>query len=194
MLTMLTHLALGVSGMAPRGLVRAIPHYARCASPANIVTGPLSGPLPSDFKLPPGRSGIILFDGVCNFCNRWVSFVQDNDPEGSFAFASLQSDKGRELLQTIGREANDLSTFVVITEDGFYTQSTAALRVGQELKVPALNTVASTLENIPEPIRDSFYRLVAENRYSILGRDEDGATPSCQLRSDSMLVAERFLQ
>ena len=53
------------------------------------MTGPLSGPLPPDFSLPNGRS-VILFDGVCNFCNAWVGFVLDNDPDGLFCFASLQ--------------------------------------------------------------------------------------------------------
>ena len=55
----------------------------------SAVTGPLSGQLPADFSLPKGRS-VILFDGVCNFCNAWVGFVLDNDPEGLFCFASLQ--------------------------------------------------------------------------------------------------------
>lgn len=116
------------------------------------------------FELPPGRSGVILFDGVCNFCNRWVSFVLDNDPDGLFAFASLQSPKGRELLQAIGRDAGDLSTFVVIDEQGFHTQSSAALRVGATLRLPALNTLSSALSPLPPMLRDGVYRLVAENR------------------------------
>merc|ERR1719238_735687 len=93
------------------------------------ATGPLSG-VATDFSLPEGRKGVILFDGVCNFCNRWVSFVLDNDPDGLFAFASLQSDAGKELLSQCGRDSSDLSTFLVIDDSGeFYTQSDAALRV-----------------------------------------------------------------
>lgn len=68
------------------------PWATRLRAPApqlSSVTGPLSGPLPADFELPSGRS-VILFDGVCNFCNAWVGFVLDNDPEGMFCFASLQ--------------------------------------------------------------------------------------------------------
>jgi predicted DCC family thiol-disulfide oxidoreductase YuxK len=172
----------------------SVPTPPRAASaPRMAVTGPLSGSLPADFELPAGRSGIILFDGVCNFCNRWVSFVLDNDPEGLFAFASLQSTKGRELLALCGRDSSDLSTFVVIDREGFHTQSTAALRVGQTLQVPALNAIAGAAMPVPPFLRDGVYRIVADNRYSILGKDESGGAESCKLRADSMVVAERFL-
>ncbi|KAL1504007.1 hypothetical protein AB1Y20_010422 [Prymnesium parvum] len=172
----------------------APPLRPRVRAPAQLraATGPLSGPLPPEFKLPAGRA-VILFDGVCNFCNAWVGFVLDNDPEGLFCFASLQSEKGRELLEVCGRSKDDLSTFVLIDRDGFHTQSTAALRVGQALKKPALNFIASTLMPLPLLVRDSAYRLVANNRYSILGKAGDDEAPSCTLRRDAALVADRFL-
>lgn len=168
----------------------------RSAQPRALLsgaTGPLSGTMPNDFELPPGRSGVILFDGVCNFCNRWVSFVLDNDPKGLFAFASLQSDAGRDLLTKCGRDASDLSTFVVIDADGFHTQSSAALRVAATLEKPALNALATAFTPMPTPLRDGVYRLVANNRYSILGKDESGGPESCKLRADANVVAERFL-
>ena len=161
---------------------------------SGAVTGPLRGALPPDLELPEGRDGVILFDGVCNFCNRWVSFVLDNDPDGIFAFASLQSAKGRELLTACGRDADDLSTFVLIDRSGFYTQSDAALRVGTTLRLPALNALASTATRVPSPLRDGIYRLVANNRYSILGKDESGSGAlSCKLRADGRDLG-RFLE
>ena len=150
--------------------------------------------MPSDFELPAGRSGVILFDGVCNFCNRWVSFVLDNDPDGLFAFASLQSAKGAELLAACGRDSTDLSTFVVIDSSGFYTQSNAALRVAATLQKPALNLLATTFTPLPSALRDGVYRVVATNRYRILGKDESGSeAPSCKLRADGRDI-DRFLQ
>ena len=44
---------------------------------------------------------------------------------------------------------------------------------------------------VPAPLRDAAYLLVAKNRYRLLGRDADGATPSCQLRAPDEM--ERFL-
>ena len=143
--------------------------------------------------LPVERSGIILFDGVCNFCNAWVSFVLDNDPGGKFAFASLQSDAGREILTRCGRDDIELSTLVVIDREGFYTKSSAALRVAATLEKPALNALAHTGMCVPTPFRDAVYQCVAKHRYCILGKDESGGGQSCKRRADAKLVASRFL-
>ena len=157
------------------------------------ATGPLSGTMPSDFAMPEGREGIILFDGVCNFCNRWVSLVLDNDPDGKFAFASLQSEAGSKLLEQCGRDGNDLSTFLLIERTQFNTQSSAALRVAEMLDKPILSAAAKLFTPVPLPVRDTVYRLVANNRYSFLGKDESGGPESCKLRADSFEVQGRFL-
>ena len=87
-----------------------------CSAALSTASGPLSGAMPSTFARPGGRN-VILFDGVCNFCNRWVQFVVDNDQDGNFCFASMQSNAGRQLLTECGRPADDLSTFVLIDEE-----------------------------------------------------------------------------
>ena len=69
------------------GILLSLTASARAFSTA---TGPLSGPMPNSFVRPGGRN-VILFDGVCNFCNRWVQFVVDNDADGNYCFASMQS-------------------------------------------------------------------------------------------------------
>ena len=143
--------------------------------------------------MPANREGIILFDGVCNFCNRWVSFVLDNDPEGKFAFASLQSEAGSQLLKECGRDGKDLSTFLLIEKTQFNTQSSAALRVAELLDKPALAAASKLFTPVPLPIRDTVYRLVANNRYSILGKDESGGPESCKLRANSFELQDRFL-
>jgi predicted DCC family thiol-disulfide oxidoreductase YuxK len=47
------------------------------------------------------RHFIILFDGVCNFCNFWISFLLDRDRKDKFRFVALQSEKGNEPLTRI---------------------------------------------------------------------------------------------
>merc|ERR1712087_848200 len=147
---------------------------------AALVGSPLSGKMPASF-LRPSEKNVILYDGVCNMCNRWVNFVIDNDPDCIFCFASMQSRAGREILDAIGR-SDDLSSFVLVDDEGFWTQSTAALR-----------TAGVALQPIPYFLRDGLYRVVADNRYSILGRVADGDTPSCQLKYDYATPRERML-
>ncbi len=45
---------------------------------------------------------VILFDGICNFCNEGVNFFLSNDADktrGHFRFAALQGDLGQALLK-----------------------------------------------------------------------------------------------
>ena len=65
--------------------------------------------------------------------------------------------------------------------------------MGKALRKPALNVMASALMPVPPFVRDRVYRVVANNRYSILGRAADEEPPSCTLRPDAATVADRFL-
>jgi predicted DCC family thiol-disulfide oxidoreductase YuxK len=44
---------------------------------------------------------IIVFDGVCVLCSRWVDFVLRRDPLGRYKFAAMQTARGRALLVDI---------------------------------------------------------------------------------------------
>ena len=90
---------------------------------------------------------VVLFDGVCNFCDSSVNFIIDHDREGYFKFAPLQSDEGRRLANEFGfssavgeaEPASDLIPIdsVILVEDGkAYTHSTAALKIIRRLGSP----------------------------------------------------------
>ncbi|HYE20581.1 MAG TPA: DCC1-like thiol-disulfide oxidoreductase family protein, partial [Tepidisphaeraceae bacterium] len=57
---------------------------------------------------------IILFDGVCNFCEASVQFVIDRDPGGRFVFAPLQSPTGRRLLAGHGLGGGAIDSVVLV--------------------------------------------------------------------------------
>lgn len=56
---------------------------------------------------------VILFDGVCNFCNASINFVMDHDEQRRFRFASLQSDYGKKVLSENQRPILDLDTVLL---------------------------------------------------------------------------------
>lgn len=124
---------------------------------------------------------VILFDGVCNFCNGAVNYVIDRDPEGYFHFASLQSNAGKDLLRQFGKDAESLDTLILIEEDHCYTRSTAALRIAKRLQSPL--KLAYCFIIIPSPIRDIFYRLFARSRYRLFGKRETCRIPTADERS-----------
>eukprot|EP01031_Cornospumella_fuschlensis_P036245 gene36245-43968_t len=87
-----------------------------------------------------GVKRIILYDGVCNFCNKWVDTVLSLDSKNLFKFAALQSETGKHLLEYIGKRSNDLSSVIYIRSldpsPDFYTKSDAALKVAEDLGIP----------------------------------------------------------
>ncbi len=115
-------------------------------------------------------SKIILFDGVCNFCNEAVNFIIKHDENNLYLFASLQSDIGQQYLQSFNLPLNDFDTFILIDGDEFYTSSTAALMVTKDLS--GFVKFLYPLIYIPKSVRDIFYRLIAKNRYFIYGKSD----------------------
>mmetsp|Transcript_2343 Transcript_2343/g.5242 ORF Transcript_2343/g.5242 Transcript_2343/m.5242 type:complete len:259 (-) Transcript_2343:256-1032(-) len=133
--------------------------------------------------------GVILFDGVCNFCDASVNFFMehDRDPEkGSYRFAAQQSSIGQSLLQQeSGKTAEDLQSIVLITEDGLYCKSDAVLRIGKDLQEP-FPTLAKLGGLVPRPVRDQVYEFVSANR-GILGTKD-----SCRILDENEVA--RFLK
>jgi predicted DCC family thiol-disulfide oxidoreductase YuxK len=127
-----------------------------------------------------GKHGIVLFDGVCNLCNGSVQFIIKHDKKGYFRFAALQSDTGQKLLQQAGLPKDYLATFVYIENGKYSTQSTAALKVAKHLS--GLWPLLYGLIIIPAPIRNFFYKLVANNRYRWFGKQESCMIPTPELR------------
>lgn len=123
---------------------------------------------------------IVLFDGVCNFCDASVQFIIKRDPSEHFYFTSLQSEKGQQLKQQFSISEHEDS--VVLIENGkFYTKSAAALRIAK--KLDGLWHLLFLFILVPRPIRDKVYRYIAKNRYKWFGKKEDTCTlPSLEMR------------
>ena len=147
---------------------------------------------------------IILYDGVCNFCNTWVDVLLRIDVRKRYRFASLQSRTGRNLLVAIGKEPDDISSVVLIEgrgtttgDDGttttattspltYYDKSRCVLRVVQKLGPIAGMASQAALRLVPASVRDSVYDTVAENRYNLMGKRE-------QCRCSDPQFADRFI-
>lgn len=128
---------------------------------------------------------IILFDGVCNFCNFWVNFVIKRDNKDLFRFAALQSEKAKELTSRFNIDISNLDTFVLIVGEKFYNKSTAALMVSKELN--SILKILFPLIILPAFFRDFVYDIIAKNRYKLFGRKE-----SCRIPTEA--EKEKFLK
>jgi predicted DCC family thiol-disulfide oxidoreductase YuxK len=130
---------------------------------------------------------IVLFDGVCNLCNGFVTFVLDRDHERRFLVASLQSDEAAKVLSGLADPARaplapgSAPDTIVLVEGGrAYDCSTAALRIARGLGGPW--RLAGVLLLVPRSLRDAVYRLVARNRYRWFGKAAVCRVPTPELR------------
>ena len=73
--------------------------------------------------------GLILFDGVCVFCSRWVRLVMRLDRERRFRFLPIQSERGRALAARHGIDPDAPETNAVVWGDRLWFKSDAALTV-----------------------------------------------------------------
>ena len=128
-------------------------------------------------------SSILLFDGVCNFCNDSVNFIIRRDPDKKFKFAPLQSEFGIEMRKKY-EIANDVDSVVLIENDNAYLHSTAALRIAKNLG--GIYSLAYVFIIVPSFIRDTFYKLFAKYRYRLFGQKDICMMPTPDVR-------ERFL-
>jgi len=134
---------------------------------------------------------VVLFDGVCNFCDASVNFIIEHDREGYFRFAPLQSEAGRKLAsehglssEIAGEPRDDLIPIdsVILIEDAkAYTHSSAALRIVRQLGRPWSWLYGLII--VPSPVRDFFYRLFARYRYRMFGRKDECILPSPDVRA-----------
>ena len=126
---------------------------------------------------------VILYDGVCIFCSRWVRFVVKRDTARRFRFTPIQSPYGTRLAQTFGIDPDDPDTNAVVHGGLAWLKSDAALTVLSLL--PRWGWVR-VLFAVPKPLRDAVYSLVARNRYKIFGKYDECFVPDAEMRARVM--------
>ena len=126
---------------------------------------------------------VILYDGVCVFCSRWIRFVAARDRARRFRFTAIQSGYGARLARAFGIDPDDPDTNAVIHGGEAFFKSDAALTVLGAL--PGWKWVRA-LRSVPKPLRDAVYNLVARNRYRIFGKYQACFVPDAEMRARVM--------
>lgn len=128
---------------------------------------------------------VLLYDGVCGFCNKSVRTVLRSDRRGTMRFAALQSEYARGLIERHPSLAGVDS--VVYVEPGgrgrperVHVRSEAALRVAAYLGGPWKILLAARL--VPRPLRDRLYDLFARRRYRLFGKQDTCMLPPPEAR------------
>jgi predicted DCC family thiol-disulfide oxidoreductase YuxK len=129
---------------------------------------------------------VIVFDGVCVLCSRWVDFVLRRDRDGCYKFAAMQTTSGRKLLIAHGIDPDDPLSFLLLEGGTGYTDTDAIARILRTFG-RGWRLVALLVSIVPRFIRDPLYRWIARHRYRLFGRRSTCVVPTAD-------IADRFLR
>lgn len=124
------------------------------------------------------HEAIIVYDGVCLLCSRWVRFVLAHDRAARYRFASMQSARGRALLHEHGLDPDDPNSLLLLEHGRASTDSEAILRVLDGLGGAWRAT--RVLRLVPRRLRDPAYRWLARHRYRWFGRSDACWLPAAE--------------
>jgi len=119
---------------------------------------------------------VIVFDGVCVLCSRWVDFILRHDHAGRFRLATMQGMHGRMLMMTHGLSPDDPSSVLLVQDGRGYCDTDAIVRVLRQLG-GRWSFASVALRAVPSPLRDSVYRWVARHRYRLFGKRDHCRLP-----------------
>lgn len=123
---------------------------------------------------------IILFDGVCNLCNRSVQYILKHEKDETLRFSSLQSDYGQKFLNENNLNSNDLKTIIFIVNNKVFRKSKAVILISSYLKFPY--NFLRILNFLPIFLLDFVYNLISVNRYKIFGKKDSCLIPDKDIK------------
>lgn len=130
----------------------------------------------------PENKKIILFDGVCNLCNKTVNKVIDYDKKNTFLFTALQSETGQQIIKKIGINTNEVDSIILYENNmAYYIKSTAAIKIMNDLG--GFWSVTKIFWIFPEGFRNWVYDIIARNRYKWFGKEDNCRIPTSELKA-----------
>jgi predicted DCC family thiol-disulfide oxidoreductase YuxK len=131
--------------------------------------------LPKDKK-------IILFDGICNFCEASVLFVIRHDKKDVFRFVAIESDLGKKIIQYIGMDSKHIDSIILYSPGiSYYYKSQAALEIAKNLG--GLFHFGTLFRIIPNGLRNVLYDYIAKNRYVWFGKKDSCMVATTEIQS-----------
>lgn len=123
---------------------------------------------------------LIVFDGVCVLCSRFVRMVVGLDRKSRFRFATAQLPPGEALFQKYGLRTDSYETNRALIDGAAFTRLDSFVAVMADLGCPWW--AARSLLLLPRPLRNWLYDRIAKNRYALFGRKASCEVLSAELK------------
>ena len=104
---------------------------------------------------------IVLYDGECQFCNKWICFVKSKLEKSDISFLPFNSSKSLNILEDY--KIVNQNSVVYIKNDIIYLKSRAVLEICRQLKLPY--NLLQYLTILPAFLLDFCYNFVAKRRF-----------------------------
>jgi predicted DCC family thiol-disulfide oxidoreductase YuxK len=118
---------------------------------------------------------VVVFDGECAFCNRWVDFLLRFDRNDVFRFAARQSESGAVYCRCAGLPEAGVGSIVLVEDSRILVRSDAVLRMLSLLGFPF--KLAAIFRLIPAAVRNAIYNAIARNRTRWFGKTQTCRIP-----------------
>ncbi|MEY3504122.1 MAG: hypothetical protein RL349_713 [Bacteroidota bacterium] len=116
---------------------------------------------------------LLVFDGYCMLCNRFVHCILQKDRTKIFTFSTLQ---GLPVsIDQSGLQSNIKDSISYLRNDTWFQKSTAVLYIYQDLFGRFHWSQIAWL--CPKFLRDPIYDLIAKHRYKWFGKNESCYLP-----------------
>lgn len=119
---------------------------------------------------------IVFFDGVCNVCNRFVSFLLKHDTNSRFYFASLDSAAAADILKL----PEGIDSVVFYDKGKITVKSMAVFEILKYLNWPWKALLIFKI--LPVSWTDKMYDFIARNRYKWFGKRESCMIPTPEIK------------
>ena len=129
---------------------------------------------------------VLLYDGLCGFCDGTVQFILEHDRHGTLRFATLQGEYARGVIAR-HPELQGVDSLVLVepaddsTSERVSVRSAGALRLARYLGGPW--HLARVVAIVPRFLRDWAYDGFARIRYRVFGRYDSCPIPSPEQRA-----------
>lgn len=134
----------------------------------------------------PGARPVLMYDGVCGFCNGTVRMLLRLDRREVFRFAALGGDFATQTLaRHPGLRGIDSLVLVELAEDGSdeRVQVRSGALIGAVGHLNGAWRMLALFGAVPRPLRDWVYDVFARHRHRIMGRLESCPVPAAEVRS-----------
>ena len=107
-------------------------------------------------------TAIVLYDGECQFCNKWIFFVKSKLRKNEISFLPFNSSKAINILKDY--KITNQDSVVYIKDDVVCLKSRAVLKICKQLKFPY--NLLHFLTILPTFLLNFCYDFIAKRRLS----------------------------